>query len=554
MIHKAERIGLVGRNGMGKTSLLRLLASEESLDDGLIELESGCQIGYLPQEVPTKLTGKVYDIVAAGHQDEDWLHQIDKVISRFNLEPTADIQQLSGGLKRRVLLARALVNEPDLLLLDEPTNHLDLESIIWLEKFLNQYQGAILFITHDRAFLQNLATRIIELDRGNLTSWPGNYQKYLEGKAHALEVETTQQAKFDKKLNQEEQWIRQGIKARRTRNEGRVRALKKLRQQRLERREQMGKVSLALNTAKQSGKLVLRATDMDVRYGDKAIINKFSCTLLRGDKVGIIGPNGCGKSTLIKALLKKIEAHGEIEHGANLEVLYFDQLRSQLNEEESVRDNVGGGSDQVTINGNSQHIMGYLQDFLFTPERANTKVKSLSGGERNRVLLAKLFTKQANLFVLDEPTNDLDIETLELLEALLVEFQGTILLVSHDREFLNHVVTSCWVFQGDGRFQEIIGDYSDYQAQQKALKKPKVQKAKPKPVKLSYREQEELKALPATIDKLEQKQADIHTRVAKPDFYQQPDAEITEIMNQLKELEKQLEDALLRWEELESRR
>lgn len=555
-IERGERIALIGRNGTGKTSLLKIINREIEPDDGKIDYQTGSQIAQLMQEVPVDYHGSVFDIVAKERKHIDETHLIDKAISIFDLDPKAEFSKLSGGLKRRVLLAKALVCEPDLLLLDEPTNHLDIDAIIWLEKFLQGYQGTILFITHDRAFLQKLATRIIELDRGKLTSWPGNYQKYLTDKQHALVVEERDFAKFDKKLSQEETWIRQGIKARRTRNEGRVRALKKLREQRAKRREKVGNVKLDLQQAEKSGKNVIQAKNLCVDLDGKTIINNLSISLLRGDKLGIVGPNGCGKTTLIKCLLGDIPASsGQCEHGANLQITFFDQMRSQLNEEDNVRDNVGEGSDQVTINGRSRHIMSYLQDFLFTPERANSLVKSLSGGERNRVLLAKLFTKPANVLVLDEPTNDLDIETLELLESLLVEFTGTIILVSHDREFLNNVVTSCLVYLGNGEFKEIIGDYDDYVKEVKQRQKTATKKITPKTKakKLSYHEQRELDALPAKIEALEAALDKAQAEVTNPEFYNQPQEQVAKVMKQLSEMETALQETYARWQHLEDR-
>ncbi len=601
-IDRGERICLIGRNGEGKSTLMRLIAGDLKADDGEIVFQDGCRITRLTQEVPAGLEGTIFNVVAAGlgklgelvtryheiivqletdcseelltklertqHQLEaadGWQseQQVEKVISRLSLDPNMEFSALSGGLKRRVLLAQALVLEPDLLLLDEPTNHLDIESIRWLEEFLISYRGSLLFITHDRAFLRNLATRIVELDRGALTDWPGDYENYLRRKEERLNAETLENARFDKKLAQEEVWIRQGIKARRTRNEGRVRALKAMRDERSQRRNQSGKVNMVLQAGERSGKLVVEAKNVTYGWDDKTVIRNFTTTIMRGDRIGLIGPNGVGKSTLLNLLLGRIEPNsGTIKLGTKMEVVYFDQMRGQLDESMTVQDNVGEGSDKVEINGRSKHIIYYLQDFLFTPERARAPIKALSGGERNRLLLAKLFTKPANILVMDEPTNDLDVETLELLEELLLGFEGTLLLVSHDRYFLDNVVTSCLVFE-DGQINEYVGGYADWQ-KHKQLEKPSksatatkakavVKAEKTKPAKLSYKDQRALDALPAKIDAFEKEQADLEQQMADPDIYQ--DQQKAEQLNQrFEQVNKELEDAFEQWESLEEQR
>ncbi len=509
-IDDRERVALIGRNGMGKSTLLKIIAGLHAADEG--EIQSGTsKISYLSQEVPRDLHGTIFDLVAGGLEEQADLvrryhhatlavvedpseanfdalsraqqqleaadgwqleQQIETVLSRLSLDADLLFETLSGGLRRRALLARELVKSPDLLILDEPTNHLDIESIAWLEQFLLNWSGALLFVTHDRAFMQRLATRILELDRGQLTDWPGNYQNYLRRREERANAEALENARFDKKLSQEEVWIRQGIKARRTRNEGRVRALEAMRKAYGERRVKQGTAKIQLQEAERSGKLVVDAEDVTYGWNEQPVIRRFSTRIMRGDKIGIIGPNGVGKSTLLNLLLGKLTpTSGSIRLGSQLEVAYFDQLRAALDLEKSVRDNVSGGSDKVEVNGKSRHVISYLQDFLFDPGRAMQPVNALSGGERNRLLLARLFTRPANLLVLDEPTNDLDIETLELLEELLVDYQGTVLLVSHDREFLDNVVTSTLVFEGDGRVNAYVGGYADWQRQaQDALK------------------------------------------------------------------------------------
>lgn len=603
-LDRGERVCLVGRNGAGKSTLMKLIAGEIKADAGEMIGAQDVKIARLEQEVPTGTHGSVFDVVANGlgeispllqeyhrllHQletdsSEALLNKLEKaqhkleaadgwtveqrvetVISRLSLDADADFDSLSGGKKRRVLLAQALVKQPDILLLDEPTNHLDIESITWLEGFLKSYGGTLLFITHDRTFLQALATRIVQLDRGQLASFPGDYQNYLKKREEMLAAEAEQNAQFDKKLAQEEVWIRQGIKARRTRNEGRVRALEKMRRERSQRRERQGSVSMQLQEAERSGKLVIEAEDIGQSYDGRMLFEHFTMLIQRGDRIGIIGPNGCGKSTLLSILLKRQEPEqGEVKLGTNLEVAFFDQLRSQLNEEESVVENVGQGSDHVDINGSRKHIIGYLQDFLFTPDRARTPVKALSGGERNRLLLAKLFTQPANLLVMDEPTNDLDAETLELLEDLLLNYSGTLLLVSHDRAFLNNVVTSSIVFDTDGQLREYVGGYDDWmrqrpESQQKTDKKPaKVEttETKPAPKKkssLTYQEQLDLKALPAKIEELEAKQQAFNQQMSDPAFYQQDNDKITAVQQQVSELEAELEATFERWEYLEDK-
>ncbi|MES9940674.1 MAG: ATP-binding cassette domain-containing protein [Candidatus Thiodiazotropha sp. 6PLUC2] len=603
-IEKGERIALLGRNGMGKSTLMKVIMGSQIADDGERVVSNGVDIARLIQEVPEDVSGSVYDLVADGmgglaeklknyhrishrlaeegdqalleslaeaqHDLESsggWQleQRVETVISRTGLDADAQFSELSGGLKRRVLLAQALVTEPDLLLLDEPTNHLDIEAIDWMENLLLGFPGAVLFVTHDRAFLRRLATRILELDRGQMTDWPGDYGNFLRRKEEMLNAEAQANDRFDKKLAQEEVWIRQGIKARRTRNEGRVRMLKSMRDERSKRRNTTGQVKMQLQSAERSGKLVVEVEGIDFAWEEAPVIKGFSTTIMRGDRVGIIGPNGSGKTTLINLLLGKLQPDkGKIKLGTQLQVAYFDQLRSQLNEALSVQENVGGGSDKVEVDGKSKHIISYLQDFLFTPERARAPVHALSGGERNRLLLAKLFTRPANVLVLDEPTNDLDIETLELLEELLVSYQGTLLLVSHDREFLDHSVTSCLVFEEGGRLSESVGGYSDWEQKSRELRqdaqkinqeKVKSQKEKPKNkrAKLSYKDQRELDQLPQTIEQLEQSLSGFQAQLSNPDLYQTSGAEqVGELQLQMTEVEQNLEQAYARWEYLES--
>ena len=610
-IERGERICLVGRNGTGKSTLLQVVAGTIKADEGEIWRQDGIRVAVLEQEVPVNDSRTVFEVVASGldklgiilseyhklvHQLEqgnevdsgqldalsDLQHQLEAAdgwrfeqrvsaaITRLNLPVDKCMDELSGGLKRRVLLARALVQEPDLLLLDEPTNHLDIEGITWLEEFLPTFTGALLFITHDRAFLQKLATRIVELDRGELTSWPGNYVNYLQKKEERLAVEAEHNAKFDKKVAQEEVWIRQGIKARRTRNEGRVRALKVLREQQRGRREQGGNAKINLEQASNSGKLVVEVENASLNLGGKCLFKDFSTRILRGDRVGIIGPNGVGKTSLIKTLLGELKPDsGTVVTGTKLEVAYFDQQRASLDPEKSVIDNLNLGKDSVTINGKERHVISYLQDFLFTPQRVNSPVKTLSGGERNRLLLAQLFTKPANLLVMDEPTNDLDVETLELLEELLTEFKGTLLLVSHDRAFLDNVVTSTLVFEADCQLNDYVGGYQDWLRQRvparlaAAIKtaQPKqaneinksttVQQAQNIPKKLSYKEQRELEALPGKIESLEAEQEALQTKIGDAKFYKQDKDKVTEILQRVDTVQKELEQAYKRWEMLE---
>ncbi len=599
-INAGERLCLIGRNGEGKSTLMKLIAGEIVADDGLIECSSSIKIAKLAQEVPQNIEQSVYEVVAAGlghvgqllsdyhevlsqleagedvlnqlekvqHELEShdgWLLQqrVDSVITRLDLNADLSFSGLSGGLKRRVLLAQALVTEPDLLLLDEPTNHLDIASIDWLEAFLLGYKGALLFVTHDRMLLQKLATRMIELDRGQLTSWPGDYQAYLRHKEEFLEAEASQRAEFDKKLAKEEVWVRQGIKARRTRNEGRVRALEALRKQAGARRMRSGTAKIQMQEATRSGKLVVEVENVSFEYPEKVCLRNFSTTIIRGDKIGIIGPNGSGKTTLLQILLGKLEpGSGKVELGTRLQIAYFDQLRSQLDEEKSVQDNVAENGDELMIDGKPRHVMGYLQDFLFSPERVRTPVKALSGGERNRLLLAKLFTKPANVLVMDEPTNDLDVETLELLESRLVAYEGTLLLVSHDRAFLNNVVTSTLVLEGEGQVSEYVGGYDDWlkqrpQIENKAPVKEKKPQAEPKPennkpVKLSYKEQRELEALPQLIESLEEEQEALNQAMADPDFYKKEADVIAESSSRLSEVGSELVKAYARWEKLDA--
>jgi len=578
-IHAGQRIGLLGRNGAGKSTLLRLLSGEVEPDDGQLIFAPRATVSRLPQEVPRDLHGPVHDVVACGlaRDDDDpearWRaeQRVDRILSRMELDGQAVFETFSSGMKRRVLLARALVGEPDLLLLDEPTNHLDIEAIDWLERFLASWPGTLMFVTHDRMFLRRLADRILELERGQLFDWSCDYDTFLKRKDAALAAQEKQDALFDKRLAQEEAWIRQGIRARRTRNEGRVRALKEMRRVRQERQAAPGKVRMQLQQQLRSGNLVVDAEDVSFGYGGRPVIRSFSTTVMRGDKIGIIGPNGAGKTTLLRVLLGQLAPQqGTIRLGTNLQIAYFDQLRAQLNEDETALENVAEGAENIKIGGKPKHAIGYLQDFLFTPERARTLVRFLSGGERNRLLLARLFAKPANVVVLDEPTNDLDAETLELLEELLIEYQGTVLLVSHDREFLNNVVTSSIVFE-DGELNEYVGGYDDWVRQRAERDKakaaaaaesskssrstPATPPARPKirADRLSFKEQQELAALPERIEQLESAIADLHQAMARPEFYKRPGDEIAEENVRLGDLEDQLATAFQRWEELDSR-
>jgi ABC transport system ATP-binding/permease protein len=603
-IGRGERVCMVGRNGAGKSTLLKIISGELSPDAGEVVRSEGLRIAFLSQEVPQRLDGTVFDVVSGGlggvvgllaeyrelsirlaHENDPGLmseleriqHEIEHAggwqmslkveaaLSRLSLDPDALVDELSGGYKRRVLLAKALVNEPDLLLLDEPTNHLDIGSIEWLEEALREFRGAVLFVTHDRRFLQNLATRIIELDRGKVADWPGDYAAYLKRRQSELDAETTRNELFDKKLAQEEAWIRQGIKARRTRNEGRVSALEEMRRERLARREQTGSADMKLNEARRSGKLVLEAEGIGFAYDGPPVINAFSTIIMRGDKIGIMGPNGSGKTTLLNILLGSLEPQqGSVRRGVNLEIAYFDQHRMQLDDDKSVIDNVGEGSEQVTVNGRTRHIVGYLEDFLFPSDRARMPVRTLSGGERNRALLAKLFTKPSNVLVMDEPTNDLDIDTLELLEEMLMEYDGTVLLVSHDREFLNNIVSSTIVFEGNGRLVEYVGGYDDWLRQSratvpempektdKASRPERTRPRKERPRTLTFNEKKELLALPALIEALEAERARIYEAMAAPDFYRREGSGLSEAKARIEELDKEIPAAYERWEQLEA--
>jgi ABC transport system ATP-binding/permease protein len=570
VVEMGQRIGLLGRNGAGKTTLLRILDGEVVPDHGSVVLAPGASIARLTQEVPRDLAGSVHEVVMAGQASLDdpelhWQieHRVDSTLSRMQLDPEIRFETLSSGMKRRVLLARSIASDPDVLLLDEPTNHLDIPSILWLEDFLSRWRKTLIFVTHDRTFLQNLATRIWEIDRGRLFDWSCDYQTFLSRKEAALAAEEKQNALFDKRLAEEEVWIRQGIKARRTRNEGRVRALKKMREVRVERRSAEGKARMKLQEAQRSGTLVADVQEITFGYGGEPIIKDFSTMLMRGDKVGIIGPNGAGKTTLLKLLLGEQQPNsGTVRLGTNLEVAYFDQLRDSLNEEQTVQENVGEGSDKIGIGDKTKHILGYLQDFLFTPERARTQVKFLSGGERNRALLAKLMTKPANVIVLDEPTNDLDSETLDLLEEQLVDFAGTLLMVSHDRTFLNNVVTSTIVFE-DGEVNEYVGGYDEWRAAvarreaTPAVATTKSNQSKsgsptPAAKKLSFKEKHELDQLPAQIEQLESEINRLHELMADPSYYQKPGDQISRDAAKLKAAEESLSKAFTRWEELEA--
>jgi ATP-binding cassette subfamily F protein uup len=575
-IEPRERVSVIGRNGTGKSTLLKILSGEIPPDEGTVWRQPSLRVARLEQDVPLSANRSVFDVVAEGHthhleEDEAWLkeHHVDLVLSRLDLPADAIVDTLSGGWRRRVLLARALVGQPDLLLLDEPTNHLDIEAIKWLEEFLAEYAGAVMFVTHDRAFLQRLATRIVELDRGKLTSWPGNYATYLRRKEEALANEATLQDKFDKKLAEEEVWVRQGIKARRTRNEGRVRALEAMRAERAARREQMGNVRLQVEQADASGKLVFEAKRVAKSYDGKPVVREFSTRIIRGDRIGLIGPNGAGKTTMLRMMLGELEPDtGEVRRGANVQIAYYDQQREQLDPERTVFDTVGEGNDTVTANGRTRHVHAYLRDFLFSDERARSPVKALSGGERNRLLLARLFTRPANVLVLDEPTNDLDIETLELLEEQLVEWPGTLLLVSHDRIFLDNVVTSTIVFEGDGRIQEYVGGYQDWlrqaqrtQREQRTQRKDRTDPKESAAVsavaerkKLSYKEQRELEALPGRIEALESEQRVLGEKIAGPEFYKEDAGGIKTSLDRVNELQRELARVYARWDELESRR
>jgi len=606
-LETGERVGLIGRNGTGKSSLLKIISGRFKLDDGLLVMQQGLQIAYVEQEPVFEPEMSVFDAVASGlgelpalvkeydaltgqfgQGNDDALmermhdiqakldaadawsinNKVEQTLDRLNLAPEALMKTLSGGMQKRVALARALVAAPDVLLLDEPTNHLDFTSILWLEGLLRDFKGSVLFITHDRSFLDNVATRIIELDRGRLMSYPGNFTTYQTRKAEQLAIEEVENAKFDKFLAQEEVWIRKGVQARRTRDEGRVRRLERLREQRAARRDQQGQVKLEVGAGERSGKIVAELEGVNKAFGDKVIVRDFSSIIMRGDKVGLIGANGAGKTTLLKLILGEDQPDsGTVKQGTKLAVAYFDQMRTQLNEEASLADTISPGSDWVEVNGQKKHVMSYLGDFLFAPERARSPVRTLSGGERNRLLLARLFAKPANVLVLDEPTNDLDIDTLELLEELLEDYPGTVFLVSHDRMFLDNVVTQVIVAEGQGEWREYIGGYSDWErvrptaAQAAAAKKADPKKAEapaavpaaPKAKKLSFKEQRELEELPALIAKLEDEQAALNIALSDPDFYKKTPAEAKRLNTRIAEIEDELLAALERWEAIESR-
>ncbi|OMQ22916.1 ABC transporter ATP-binding protein [Serratia oryzae] len=605
-IEDNERVCLVGRNGAGKSTLLKILSKEVPLDDGRVIYEQDLIVARLQQDPPRNIGGTVFDFVAEGvaeqaehlkayhaisHQveldpseknlarmaqimeilDHQGLWQLDSRISevllQLGLNGDAELSSLSGGWLRKAALGRALVSSPRVLLLDEPTNHLDITTIDWLEGFLKEFQGSIVFISHDRSFIRNMATRIVDLDRGKLVSWPGNYELYLTSKEEALRVEELQNAEFDRKLAQEEVWIRQGIKARRTRNEGRVRALKALRNERSQRREVMGTAKMQVEEAVRSGKIVFEMEDVNYQIGDKLLVRNFSAQVQRGDKIALVGPNGCGKTTLLKLMLGQLKADsGRVHCGTKLEVAYFDQHRAELDPERTVMDNLAEGKQEVMVNGRSRHVLGYLQDFLFHPKRAMTPVKALSGGERNRLLLAKLFLKPSNLLILDEPTNDLDVETLELLEEMIDSYQGTVLLVSHDRQFVDNSVTECWIFEGNGVIDTYVGGYYDAHhqratakpirqvavAQAKPVAEKKVEPAKKSVAKLSYNLLRELEQLPQRLEKLEADIEALQAQVSDGGFFSRPHSETQQVLLDLATAEQALEEAFARWEELEA--
>ena len=596
-IEEGERIALLGRNGCGKSTLLKMLTEEVLPDSGEIQFRTGLVVARMSQEVAEDIAGKNYAVIASGlgeigqhindyhhfslqtdnpsamqrmhhaHEKIDaanawhFLQRIEIVLAKLLLNGEDDFRSLSGGQSRRVLLGRALVQEPDILLLDEPTNHLDISMIEWLEDFLLTQNTTLLFVSHDRRFVRRLATRIIELERGQLTSWPGDYDEYRKNREQMLAAELKQESEQDKKLAAEENWIRQGIKARRTRNEGRVRALEELRRQRQARRERVGNVNIAIQQSERSGKIVIEAEDVSYAYDTQAIVENFSITIMRGDKLGLLGPNGVGKTTLLRLLLGELKPQkGSIKHGTRLEIAYFDQQRAQLDENATVIDSLSLGKDSVTVNGKEKHVISYLQDFLFSPERARSPVNALSGGEKNRLLLARMFCRPSNVLVLDEPTNDLDFETLDLLEQLLVEYTGTLLLISHDRSFINDVVTSTLSFEGNGVVEEYVGGYDDWLRQRptatvnvKAAEKPATSKTSTtKQAKLSYKHQRELDELPQKIEQLEQAQLAIHDRMAEPDYFKQDKDALANDQIKLAEIDRELEQAYSRWEELDA--
>ncbi len=577
-VQKGERLALTGRNGEGKSTLLRLLTGDMTPDEGVIRLPGRPRIGFLPQEVPEHLPGDIKTVVTEGllgypgldnTENEAWRrdHLVEQVLSRAGLEPSAVFDELSLGNRRRTLLARAMVGEPDILLLDEPTNHLDIDAIGWLENELERFRGTLLFVTHDRAFLRRLAGRIIELDRGRLRDWTCDYDTFLARRDEVLRAEQAQWAEFDRKLAQEEIWIRKGVRERRKRNEGRVRELLKMRKERALRRGRQQEAAFQLQDSERSGKLVVLARNLAFSYpGGEPLVQDFSTRIQRGDKVGILGPNGAGKSTLLKLLLGELQpTGGTVRLGTGLQIAYFDQQRAQLDETKTVQENVAeSGGDTIVFNGRPVHVITYLQNFLFTPDRARSPITRLSGGERNRLLLARLFAAPANLLVLDEPTNDLDLETLDLLEELLLEFPGTLLLVSHDREFLDHVTTSTLALEGAGRIVETVGGYSEWARVSRAAataappdrprkeKRPRRPAAADKPRRLSYKEKQELAALPGRIEELEAEQAEVHAGLADPDLYRTAPEKVASLKARLDEISTELPVLYARWEELES--